>query len=352
MITKLFLSLSLLFLTYTSQAVSSKALSDGFLPDETPLGVLYTKNTNVSYILTQKNVYLLSNKRMTVFYKSTETIYCGFVNDSSIWLGIRNGITVLQRKDKQTTNINIEPNVKSYKVVSIVEKQDHTILVATDAYGLYKYSKSNPAEKVNTIFPINKGVVTADSSIWIGTDAGLFRNKKDEWTRYNEEGVANFEIPDNIVQNLIVDDFGFLWVIMRNGISVIEVVQRKEDHDHKHAEDMHGHLPSVEFIGDHENMIYDLSYFKGKGYIFATDLGLLWMPIKSDEELMENFHHGHSEKVENKELLIKINTTDINTQIGKVLFIAKTNGVNVLVGEKGIHELNTKDLKKLLISNK
>lgn len=349
--TKLFLSLYLISLTFYSQA-SSKQVSDGFLPNEIPLKVLYTKNSNVSYILTQQNVYLLSNKKMTVFYTSTEPIHCGFVNDSSIWLGNENGITVLKRKDKQTTKINIEPNVKSYKVVSIVEKQDHTLLIATDAYGLYKYSKSKPAEKVNTMFPINKGVVTSDSSIWIGTDAGLFRNKKDEWTRYNEEGVANFEIPDNIVQNLIVDDFGFLWVIMRNGISVIDVVQRKEDRDHKHNEEMHAHLPSVEFIGDRENMITDLSYFKGKGYVFATDMGLLWMPIKSDEELLENFHHGHSEKVENKELLIKINTVDINTQIGKVLFIAKTNGVTIFVGEKGIHEVNSKELNKLLISNK
>lgn len=355
MIARIFPSLTLIFLAFTftiCQANSSNQESDGFLPNEIPLGVLYTKHANVCYILTQQHVYLLSNKKMTIFYTSTEAIHCGFVNDSSLWLGNENGITILRRKDKQVTKINIDPSVKSYQVVSILEKQDHTLLMATNAYGLYRYSKLKPAEKVNTIFPINKSVVTADSSVWIGTDAGLFRYKKEEWTRYNEEGVANYEIPDNIVLNLLVDDFGFLWVIMKNGISVIDVVAHKDERNHKHKEDMHAHLPSVEFIGGHENVIYDLSYIKGKGYVFATDMGLLWMPVKSDEELLENFHHGHSEKVENKELLTKINTTGINAQIGKILFIAKTNGVTVLVGERGIYEVSHKEMNKLLISNR
>ena len=319
-----------------------------FEKGESPLSILNNATSKTTYVLTQKNIYTLSNKRLAKYYTSKDNIYCVFTNDSSIWIGTDNGIHVIQLKDKTSIKIAVDPSAKFYKVISIFKKGRDSLFIATDAYGLYKWEKLSGAKKINTIFPINKGVSTSDSSIWIGSDAGLFRNKKGEWIRYNEEGVANFEIPDNIVQNLIVDDFGYLWVLMRDGVSVIDVKDHTKESASHHNE-VHTHLPSVAFIGDHQNCISDLTYIKKKGYVFATEMGLLWMPVKSDEELLENFHHGEGEKIENKELLIKLNTSLINQEIGKVLFIVKNKNTVYLIGEKGVHALKGKELNKLLV---
>lgn len=342
-----FLYLVLITISVRAENFKLKGLVLEFEAGEIPQSIVYGHSKKTVYVLTQKNIYTLENNKLSKYYSAEHSIYCGYSNDSSLWIGTDSGVEIIRIKDKFHYKIVLDSVVKSYKVISIFSNNKDSVFLATDAYGIYKGRSSQSFEKVSTLFPINKGINTADSSIWIATDVGLFRNKKNEWIRYNEEGVANFEIPDNIVQNLIVDEFGFLWVLMRDGVCVIEVKDYRQKNAH-HNEEEHGHLPSVEFIGYRDNTIYDLAYFKNNGYVFTTDKGVLWMPLKSDEELLESFHHGHEEKVGNKELLIKLNTSDINKAIGKILFLVQNKKTTCFIGEKGSYLLEGKDMKELL----
>jgi len=321
-----------------------------FAEGEVPQAVSYSIDHADAYILTQKKAYKLSKGRMELFYESSIPLYCIFVNDSSVWIGVDNGVFIFQIKNKLKSFIKIDTTVANCKIVTIFKNVDQHIYIGTDAYGLYAYRTHDVPEKISTMFPINKGVATADSTIWVGTDVGLFRKRKNEWVRYNEEGVSNFEIPDNIVHNLVVDNTGLLWILMRNGLAVIEITNPKDlnkSKSHSH-EDEHGHIPSKEYLGRPQNSIYDLHYYKNKGYLFATDMGLLYLPTYKDEEVVENFHHDNDEKVENKALLKMPDIAAINNEYGKILFI-NDQGLNTyLICEKGVFRLSKKMLLQML----
>jgi len=315
---------------------------------EVPQAISYSVNHIDAYILTQKKVYKLSKGKMELFYESNVPLYCLFVNDSSVWIGVDNGVLVLQIKNKVQSFFKIDAAVLTCKSVTIFKSADQHIYIGTDAYGLYAYRAHNVPEKVSTMFPINKGVATADSTIWVGTDVGLFRNRKNDWVRYNEEGVSNFEIPDNIVQNLVVDNTGLLWVLMRNGLAVIETPQYLNKTKSHAQPDEHGHIPSTEYLGRAQNSIYDVHYYKNKGYVFATDMGLLYLPTYKDEEVIENFHHNDGDKVENKALLKMPDIAAINNKYGKILFINDQKSNTYFICERGIYKLNKKMLIHLL----
>ena len=321
-----------------------------FAEGEVPQAVSYSVDHADAYILTQKKAYKLSKGKMELFYESNTPLYCLFVDDSSVWIGVDNGVLVFQIKNKLKSFFKIDTTVATCKIVTIFKNADQHIYIGSDAYGLYAYRANDVPEKISTMFPINKGVATADSTIWVGTDVGLFRKRKNEWVRYNEEGVSNFEIPDNIVQNLVVDNTGLLWVLMRNGLAVIETVNSKDlkkSKSHSH-EDEHGHIPSKEYLGRTQNSIYDVHYYKNKGYLFATDMGMLYLPTYKNEEVVENFHHDGGEKVENKALLKMPDIAAINNEYGKILFINDQGPNTYLICEKGICRLSKKMLLQML----
>jgi hypothetical protein len=346
---KLVSTLLLVFLIHIIQAAPPDNFIVGMFDDqEKPVAIAYSAHNKKSFVLTKKRVYQLSHDKMELVYESNLELYCILATDTSIWMGTDNGIIIILLRSKKQSFIKTDSKIANYKVVTIFKNADQHIYIGTDAFGLYQYNVDTVPEKISTIFPINKGVSTADTTMWVGTDVGLFRYRKDGWIRYNEEGVSNFEIPDNIVENLVVDNTGLLWILMRNGLAVIETPQEARK-NHKHdSEDGHDHIPSTEYLGCAQNTIYDVHHYRNKGYFFATDMGLLYLPSHKDEDLLENFHHSHEEKVENKALLKILNTQAINERFGKIIFISAHGSVNYLICERGVYKLTKSTLKKIL----
>ncbi|WP_204376093.1 hypothetical protein, partial [Hymenobacter coccineus] len=116
---------------------------------------------------------------------------------------------------------------------------------------------------------ITAGAATADGSVWLGSNLGLSRKQGPEWTRYNEEGVGNREIPDNLVEKLLPDNTGALWVVMSDAISVLEPTPQAAGETE---------VPTVKFLGRPGNEVFGVASVPGAGRVFATAMGLLLLP--------------------------------------------------------------------------
>lgn len=335
----------LLGLALTITVKGSKGLLI-FHSDEIPKSVFYSADHKKMFILTKTNVYQIYSGKTTLIHKSDHPIYCGYASDTALWIGVDNGIDIINLNTLNKSFVHVDTADIRYRVVSIFKNADKKIYIGTDAYGLYIFHDKDASDKISTVFPINKVVSTADSSVWIGTDVGLFKKKNNDWIRYNEEGVSNFEIPDNIVQNLVVDNTGLLWVLMRDGVTVIETPRYHSD-KHYH-EDEHGHLPSTEYLGRAQNTVYDIHYYKNNGYLFSTEMGLLFMRVGKGVEVSDHFHHSSSDKIEIKKLLTMPDATKITDKYGKVIFIEEQGNKNTIICERGVYTLSSKELNNLL----
>lgn len=163
-------------------------------------------------------------------------------------------------------------------------------------YGVFQVT-GNELESVLRIPAITSGLATADSSVWIGTNLGLHRWQHGTWTRYNEEGVANHEIPDNLVEKLLLDNSGSLWVFMSDAITVFENTATK-------VHTSGGHLPTVKYLGRPGNEVYSVAYLPGRGHVFATAMGLLLLPTQPQGELAH--FDSATDQVETPQVLVPL----------------------------------------------
>jgi ligand-binding sensor domain-containing protein len=215
--------------------------------------------------------------------------------------------------------------------------------VGAEAYGAFKLA-DDQFEKVLGAFPVNAGAVTQDSSVWIGTNTGLHQLKDKQWVRYNEEGVTNFEIPDNIVERLLVDNLNNLWVILSEGITVFEAKQ--------HSSSSNGHIPSLKFIGKPQNSVYSVIYVNQQGYVFATGMGLLFLPTGQSDHLSKLEQSPTTDIVANRQMLhlIQLPGKDKGTMDFSHPVILRSDKRNNfwLVDQQGISMLTNKNIAKLL----
>ena len=202
-----------------------------------------------------------------------------------------------------------------------------TVWLGTDGYGVFRLAGGGPEQMLSTP-AINAGLATADSSVWIGTNIGLSRWQHGQWTRYNEEGVANNEIPDNLVEEFLPDNRGNLWVLMSAGVSVFAGGG---------AGAPPTGLPTVKFIGRPGNAVRSVAYAAGTGYLFATDMGLLLLPDQGAGSF-ERFAPT-SDKVEDKALLVVLAAPAAAPALAQVdarqrVWLAAADAVTVLTAKE------------------
>jgi ligand-binding sensor domain-containing protein len=169
------------------------------------------------------------------------------------------------------------------------------VWVGAAGYGMYQLSGSE-LQSVLRVPDVTAAVLTADSSVWVGTNLGLHRWHRGTWTRYNEEGVANHEIPDNLINKLLLDNGGSLWVLMSDAITVFENASQ--------AGGGAGHLPTVKYLGRPGNEVYSVAYLPGRGHVFATAMGLLLLPSQPQGELAH--FEATTDKVETPQALVPL----------------------------------------------
>ncbi|WP_147275590.1 hypothetical protein [Adhaeribacter pallidiroseus] len=295
-----------------------------------------------TFLITTNGIYEREEKKFLKKYTARGAIICALEDDSVFWIGTPTGLLRVNKKTFKSTPVQLPFDDRQPQITTILKDYAGTIWVGAEAYGVYKLQKGT-FEKVLGVFPVNAGAVTSDSSVWIGTNTGLHQWKNNQWVRYNEEGVTNFEIPDNVVDKLKVDNKNNLWAVLSEGVTVFEAKSR--------AFTQEGHIPAVKFIGKPNNTIYSIIYVENQGYVFATAMGLLLLP-ENKGQLPPLEQSSTSDIVADNQLLYSIKMPGSNSALNSsahplLLKTAKRSKI-WLIDNQGIQVFTNKDFIKVL----
>ena len=265
------------------------------LPDKQPPVALLTAGRH-TYLVTEQGVLQCQGRQLRPRYQSSAPIRCALAADSVIWLGTDQGLRCLSLRTNRSRPALLPAPVAQAPITTLFRATDGALWAGVPGYGAYRQLADDSWEAALSIPTVNAGLSTpADSSVWIATNIGLYRQQRGEWIRYNEEGVANHDIPDNIVERLLPDNAGNLWVLMSEGISVFPGLHQEEGAE----------LPTVRFIGRPGNAVYGVAQLPGQGHVFATAQGLLLLPAHSADALA-SLDIPSTDRVENPQRLVPL----------------------------------------------
>ena len=252
-----------------------------------------------TYLVTEHGVWRREGRQFVRRYQSAAPLRCALAADSGgLWLGTQQGLLRLSGRTWQARPLALPAPAGPAPITALLQDAAGTVWVGVGGYGLYQLVGGEWQSQLR-IPTVNAGVATADSAVWVATNIGLYRWQRGEWTRYNEEGVANHEIPDNLVENLLPDNGGRLWVLMSEGISVFEPAARP-------GAGGEAHLPTVRFLGRPGNEVYSVADVPGQGHLFATAMGLLLLPAPAGGELPHFEPDPATDKVETPRVLVPL----------------------------------------------
>ena len=298
--------------------------------NEKPVALLHAGKA--TYLVTAHSVFRLEGRQLVRRQQVASPIQCAAVlADTALWLGTRTGVQTLSTASFKTHPLALPGPEAAPGITAVFRDARGAMWVGTNGQGVFRWANGAFAQELRTP-AINGGVATlADSSVWIATSIGLSRKQGSEWTRYNEEGVANHEIPDNIVEKLLPDNDGNLWVVMSDAICVFE---KSGQRGAAEAE-----LPTVKFIGRPGNEVFGVAHMPGAGRLFATAQGLLLLPDAAATPLPG--FAAATDKIEPQRLLQPLpplpgtgNPTLLSVDQQQRLWLAGPEGVAVLTARE------------------
>lgn len=265
------------FITVISASVLGRINPDNTicLFDSVAIKDIVPMDNNLA-IIGNKSVYISNYQKVDTSFSFTDNINATYFKKDTLWIGCDNALYIIYGKNKHQEKIDYDNLVIKSPVRSITADPSGNILIGTEMNGLYRICNKR-SEKLNDFLTLNCIAVTSDSSIWAGTNTGLYRFHGQQKTQYMEEGVANFEIPDNLVENLIVDKTTNLWVIMSDAICKFSI-----KNDRKTSSDQ-SHIASLTYVGKPNNKVLHIESLKGTGLIFSTTSGLLLLSSETSD---------------------------------------------------------------------
>jgi ligand-binding sensor domain-containing protein len=259
---------------------------------ETPVALLTAGRQTL--LVTEHSVLQLSGRQFVCKYQSVAPIQCALTADTAVWLGTRQGAVRLSTRQFRAQAVALPGPAEKASVTAVCRDAAGGIWLGALGYGVFRLANGR-MEKALSVPTVSAALVTADSSVWIGSTLGLNRFQHEQWTRYNEEGVANLEIPDNLVDKLLPDNTGNLWVIMSAGVSVFPGGGAAVPVE----------LPTTSFIGRPGNEVFSVACVPGAGRVFATAMGLLLLPDAPAGQFA-SFEPSVNDKVEQKRVLLPL----------------------------------------------
>ncbi|MBO2008479.1 hypothetical protein [Hymenobacter negativus] len=300
--------------------------------NEKPVALLHSAKS--TYLVTAHSVFRLEGHEFVRKQQFNQLIQCAALADTALWLGTRTGVQNVNTVSFKTHTLRLPGTDAAPSITAVFRDARGAMWVGANGQGVFRWANNVFTQELHTP-AINGGVATADSSVWIATSIGLSRKQGTEWTRYNEEGVANHEIPDNIVEKLLPDNAGNLWVIMSDAICVFENGGQRGAAEEE--------LPTVKFIGRPGNEVTGVVAVSGAGRLFATAQGLLLLP--NEPAGFASFTPS-TDKVEPKRLLRPV-TLPTNAGNPMLLEVDKQQRL-WLASESGITVLTNAELRHLL----
>ncbi len=268
--------LPVLLLLFTAWHTTAKDKAFKVTGDAQPIHVL--SDNRQAYLVTVQGVSLIDNEKATAVITGAGQIHDALMLDNELWLATGDGLKVFSNKDFKPTR-----NYFKGKAIHAIGTDVYKRLWVATAYdGVYLQAARDSFRQQLNISTVYSLVCTADSTVWIGTNIGMYHVSANDFnmTRYAEEGYSGHELPDNIVERLYKDDASNVWVLMPDNISF------------KSSNHYAGEIPSFGFVGEQRNNIAAIVPLQQTSYLFVTGKGVILLPSAS---LKEESHQHNSE---------------------------------------------------------
>lgn len=168
-----------------------------------------------------------------------------FIDGNNIWVGTKGrGIIVFNKKTKKNVIIDETKHLVDNTILTFSKFNKENILVGTN-HGINSINKetfkvttpkflNNSNIDFATCFLIKKDV------IWVGTNGnGLYSIKKNENGKYEQQNFVQndfntYSISSNIINTILEDDNGTVWVGTQDGLSFFDPVKQFFEHYNYH----------------------------------------------------------------------------------------------------------------------
>lgn len=149
------------------------------------------------------------------------------VDDNNIWFSTKDGVFKYNIEDNTINKYklnSLEDNIRTDVKVTLFRAKSGNLWAITNMFGIYRYDhESDIFEKIKytqtdnfPLIQLNEIYEDKDGIFWFGSSAGLnrFNNKTGEHIIYKKEieKLINETINTNIINSIIEDDFGNLWI--------------------------------------------------------------------------------------------------------------------------------------------
>lgn len=292
------------------------------------------------FVVTDNAVWLIEKNKLT--QKSSFNFICNGATEyrDEIAMATDNGIKIFNAKDNNITDYL--PKQIAGKINNIeADQQDH--LWFTKEYeGCFAILDSNAILqklKVPVTYCIAR---TNDSCIWAGTNIGLYKIPINggKILRFAEEGIASYDLPDNLVERLYADSKSNVWAVMPEHISFIS------------SADLNSEFPDYEYLGKKENELYSVTEVAQlhQAYLFLTSTGIIYINgLKAGELMRVGEIH---QKIHETAFLLTDELIEKPSQFKneKVVMIKTIGNETYFITQKGLWSVSTskftRDLKK------
>jgi ligand-binding sensor domain-containing protein len=281
------LSITLIFSLFLGQNATLAQTQMTLPTAEKPIDIIEFQRQ--IFLVTEHAVYVADKKEARKVFQSESSIKAAAATKNFLCVATGAGLFMANAAIISDNAPFKKRQLPTDKTDFVALKTDPTapqIWVATRDNGIYIVNDS--IEKLmNKALFVNDIAVVSPADYWIGTDAGLVHRVGGETIRYAEEGVAGFEIPDNIVEKLHIINGEKLVVQMSGPLSIF----------HLSGEKTSAHGVNLGFIGTKGNAIFDLKGLPDGAVLAATAAGLTHLPkhILADEHENQGFHEIFSE---------------------------------------------------------
>ena len=166
---------------------------------------------------------LLSNKHI---YEIEED------NQGNLWVGTKSGLNKIDIKTKEVENISIlNKGHNDITIYSVFFDNSKYIWIGTMQSGIFridiktkevkKYIVDKASEEGTTVRDV---IIDSRGDIWAASSQGLakYEKNKDEFTLYKKDIYDANSLCDNMINSIIEDKTGLLWIGTYSGISIFD----------------------------------------------------------------------------------------------------------------------------------
>ncbi|MEP7235051.1 MAG: hypothetical protein ABI778_07125 [Ignavibacteriota bacterium] len=221
-------------------------------------------------------VLITGNERLLNSYP-IKNVSAFLIREDTLYIGSSNGLFSISLRSGELQKKLLPARDPLPKISALALDIHKRIWIGTEGFGLF--CLDGGTVRPYSLSPyISSVAVTRDSTIWAGSNVGIFRIFEDgEIKRYYEEIPANgIAIPDNIVEHMIVDRSDRLWIFMSQAVSVLT----PDDYEKYHTQAGDGDVDpqTFAFLGSPGNHI--------QKFIQHKTIANTWWAISSEGLIM------------------------------------------------------------------